>query len=88
MIVFYAAAVGVLLAAGMGERDTCDMHDGDKVGQSVTGRLVRSWRNVELNLFPAGVSLMKTAHKVGTFLAIATAWKYFMVFKIQWGWRK
>ena len=69
MIVFYAAAVGVLLAAGMGERDTCDMHDGDKVGHSATGRLVRSRRNVELNPFTAGVPLMKTAHKVGTFFS-------------------
>ena len=41
-----AAAVGVLLAAGMEERKTCDMHDGDKVGQSATGILVLSWRNV------------------------------------------
>ena len=39
------------------------------MGQSATGRLVRSRRNVELNPFPAGVSLMKTAHKVGTFFS-------------------
>ena len=64
-----AAAVGVLLAAGMEERETCDMHDGDKVVQSETGRLVQSLRNVELNPFPTGVSLMKTAHKVGTFFS-------------------
>ena len=43
------------------------MHDGEKVGQSATGKLVGYWRNVELNPFPAGVSLMKTAHKVDTF---------------------
>ena len=41
------------------------MRDGDKVVQSATGRLVRSHRNVALNPFPAGVSLMKTDHKVG-----------------------
>ena len=64
-----AAAVGVLLVAGMEERDTCDMYDGYKVGQSVTGRLVQSHRNVELNPFPAGVSLMKTVNKVGTFFS-------------------
>ena len=69
-----AAAVGVLLAAGMEERKKCDMHDGNKAGQSATVRLVQYWRNVERNLFPAGVSLMKTAHKVVTFLDIATAW--------------
>ena len=45
------------------------MHDEDKVGQSATGIFMQSWRNVELNPFPAGVSLMKTAHKVGTFFS-------------------
>ena len=60
-----AAAMGVLLAVGMEEREKCHMHDGYKVGQSATGRLVRSQRNVELSTFPAGVSLMETAHKVG-----------------------
>ena len=34
------AAVGVSLEAGMEERETCDMYDGDKVGQSANGRLV------------------------------------------------
>ena len=53
----------------MEERETFDMHDGDKVGQSVTGRLVQSLSNVELNPFPAGVSLMKTSHKFGTFFS-------------------
>ena len=42
------------------------MHYGDKVGQSTTGILVRYRRNVELNPFPAGMSLIKTAHKVST----------------------
>ena len=60
-----AAAVGVLLASGKGDRKTCDMHDGDKVGQSFTGRLVQSRSNVELNMFPTGVSLMKNSHKFG-----------------------
>ena len=59
-------AVGVSSAAGMEERKACDMKDGYKVGQSATGILVQSRRNVEMNPFPAGVSLMKTAHKVGT----------------------
>ena len=69
LMVSDAAAVGVSSAVGMEERETCDMDDGDKVGQSATGRLVRSQRNVELNLFPAEVSLMKTSHKVGTFFS-------------------
>ena len=69
LVVSDASAVGVLLAAGMEERETCDMHDGEKVGQSVTGRLLRYWKNIELNQFPEGVSLMKTSHKVRTFFS-------------------
>ena len=80
-----AAAVGVSLVAVMEERETYGMYDGYEVGQSATERLVRSWRNVELNPFPARVSFIKTSHKVGTFSAISTAWIYFMVLYSQWG---
>ena len=45
------------------------MHDGDKVGQSTTGRLVRSRNNIVLNPFTAGVALMKLAHKLGTYFS-------------------
>ena len=69
LMVSYAAAVGVSLAAGMEEREKFNIHDGEKVGQSATGRLIRSRSNVELNPFPTGVSLMKNAHKVGTFFS-------------------
>ena len=69
LMVSDAAAVGVLSAAGMEDGDTCDMHYRDKVGQSATGRIVRSQRNVELNPFHAGVSLMNFFHKVGTFFS-------------------
>ena len=41
LMVSDAAAVGVSSAAGTEERDTCDMHDGDRAGQSATVRLVR-----------------------------------------------
>ena len=37
-----AADVDVLLSAGMEECETCDMNDGEKVGQSATGRVVKS----------------------------------------------
>ena len=67
LMVSDAAAVGVLLAAGMEKRKKCDMHDGNKAGQSATVRLVQYWRNVELNTFLAGVSLMKTAQKLACF---------------------
>ena len=53
----------------MEESKTCDMHDGEKLGQYTTGKLVQSWRNVELNPFPAGMSLIKTDQKVGTFFS-------------------
>ena len=65
LMVSDAADVGVLSAAGMEECETCDMHNGYKVAQSRTGRLVQSQRKVELNSCPAGVSLMINAHKVG-----------------------
>jgi hypothetical protein len=36
------AAIGVSTAVGLEEREGCDMHDADKVGQSAIGTLVRS----------------------------------------------
>lgn len=66
LMVSDGAAVGVSTAAGIEERESCDMHDGDKVGQSATGRLLRSRRGTPVNPFPDGVALMKLAHKVGT----------------------
>ena len=69
LMVSDAEAVGIVLAACMEERETCDMNDGEKVGQSATVRIVLSQRNVELNPFHAGVSLMKNSHKVGTFFS-------------------
>ena len=69
LVVSDAAAVGVSSRAGMKERETCDMHYGDKVGQSANIRLVQSRRNIELNSFPEWVSLMENSHKVGTFFS-------------------
>ena len=63
------AAVGVSSATRMDERESCDMHDGDKVGQSTTGRLVRSRNKIVLNPFTEGVALMKLAHKLGTYFS-------------------
>ena len=42
------------------------MHDGYKVVQCATGRLVRSHAKVVVKSFVEGVSLMNLAHKVGT----------------------
>ena len=63
------AAFGVSSAAGMDERESCDMHDGDKVGQSATGRLIRYRKNNPVNPFPSGVAVMKKAHRVGTYFS-------------------
>ena len=42
------------------EVETCDMHDGDKVGAGAIGRLVRKYgRGGVVNSFPAGQALEK-----------------------------
>lgn len=46
------------------ERDVCSMHDGDKLGQSATGALVRSKGKKVQNPFPAGVELLANAHSM------------------------
>ena len=61
-----SAAIGVSSSAGIEEREYCNMHDGDNVGQGATDRLVRSRAKVVVNPFVEGVSLMKLAHKVVT----------------------
>ena len=43
----------------------CNMHDGDKLGQSAVGELVRSRNKVKVNPFPEGVAFMAKAHAIG-----------------------
>ena len=55
------------------EVETCDMHDGDKVGTSAIGRLVRKdgWRNI-VNPFPEGQDLEKKLNQqVNCFCPVA-----------------
>ena len=41
----------------MDEKESCDMHDGDKIGKSAIGDLTRSKGKIGVNPFPAGVKL-------------------------------
>ena len=42
------------------------MHDGDKIGQSVVGGLVRTRNKTLINPFPEKRVLIKRAHALGT----------------------
>ena len=47
---------------GMHHTKVCGMHDGDKLGQSAGGALVRTKNKVVVNPFPEGQAVMKKAH--------------------------
>ena len=51
------AALTVAGYLDMDERESCDMHDGDKIGKSTIGDLTRSSNEIIVNPFPAGVKL-------------------------------
>jgi hypothetical protein len=55
------AAINISKEFGLDLHEGCNMHDGDKVGQSATGALTNSTGKVEVNPFPEGVELMKKA---------------------------
>ena len=42
------------------EEETCDMHDGDKIGRSAIGELLRTRNKVAINSFPAGMFIVLT----------------------------
>ena len=48
------------------ESEVCGMHDGDKLGRSAVGNLVRSKNHHKVNPFNEGEQLMALAHKIGT----------------------
>ncbi len=54
----------VALSAKLGMEHTivCGMHDGDKLGQSSVGALVRMKSKEVVNPFPEGQAIMKKAH--------------------------
>ena len=41
------------------EPEKCTMHQGDKIGKSAIGELVRSKKKAIVNPFPAGLNLLK-----------------------------
>ena len=49
------AALTVPEYIGLDEAEACDMHDGDKIGRSAIGELVRSNKKVAVNPFNNGV---------------------------------
>jgi len=51
------------------KEEVCGMHDGDKLGQSATGALVRSRRHIPVNPFLEGSTLMAKVHKMGAHLS-------------------
>ena len=59
-IVSLAIQVGVANYVGMDEVEGCDMHDGDKIGQSAIGELVHSRMKVALIHLMMGRQLCKS----------------------------
>ena len=55
-------SVGVSAEVGLEETEVCGMHDGDKIGLSAVGDLVRTKNKAPVNPFPEGQKLMKKAH--------------------------
>ena len=48
------------------------MHDGDRLGQAATGKLIRPKNKRAANPFPSGVALMNLAKKVATYFSYGT----------------
>ena len=53
----YCDALTVAVFLDIDERESCDMHDGDKTGKSAIGDLTPSIKKIVINPFPAGVKL-------------------------------
>ena len=53
----YCAALNVATELDL-DPDKCAMHQGDKIGKSAIGELLRTRNRVQLNPFPAGVDLV------------------------------
>ena len=69
------SSTGVSNELGLEEVEVCGMHDGDKLGQSAVGALVRSKKKVVVNPFPEGQALMKKAHDLAVHFSYGTRQK-------------
>jgi len=76
------AAKGVSGHLGLDE-EVCGMHDGDKIGQSALGGLVRSKNKTPVNPFPEGQAIMKKAHTLGTHFSYSNRHSILMSFRLQ-----
>ena len=65
------AALSVAKHLGVGEVESWDMHDADKVGQSAIGELVRSKGKQPVNPFPQGVKLVTKNHNLAKHFSIS-----------------
>ena len=77
MVISDRAARGVAAHLEVDE-ECCLMHDGDKLGSSAVGALVRSKNKKPVNPFPEGVALMKKAHDMGVYFSYGTRWSELM----------
>ena len=69
-----AAMISDLAAKGIAQEfvqvgEWCDMHQGDKIGRSTVGDLVRSRNKVPVNPFPTGQALMKKCHSMAVYFS-------------------
>ena len=62
------AAIGLLTYLDLDKREAYNMHDGEKLGQAATGKLIRPKNKRVLNPFPSGVALMNLSTKVEKFI--------------------
>jgi hypothetical protein len=76
------AAKGVSSHLGLDE-EVCGMHDGDKIGQSAVGGLVRTKNKTPINPFPEGQALIKKAHALGTHFSYSNRHNTLMSFRLQ-----
>jgi hypothetical protein len=81
-----AAMISDLAAKGIArefeqEGESCDMHQGDKIGRSAIGDLVRSKNKVPVNPFPAGQILMKKCHSMAVYFSYGKRHKELLKFR-------
>jgi hypothetical protein len=63
------AAAGVGNVLEVPDSNVCLMHDGDKVGKSAIGDLVRSKKGKVINPFKAGQELVNRIHKLAVWFS-------------------